>query len=112
MRHEMCPSCRAAEPAERGLAALAVVAESLGGQVHHHHRVSCEACGAWWFDDVVIGGFGFPIPARRDTMLCGCDESLPQYLRGIVMVAAPESECRCTAADVEQHGLPVRLGRQ
>lgn len=111
MIYETCLNCQAGEFAgtDRDIRALSTITEALG-DCHHHHTVTCESCGAWWFDDIVIGGLGLPVPARRDTELCGCpDDGAARYSRGIVQAPMPEAECHCTAADVEKHTVPIRL---
>ena len=110
MRHETCVNCATPQVTDPNLIALVLVSESLGDLAHHHHTMKCEGCGAWWFDDVVIGGLGIFVPSRRDTVLCECDDGLAQYVQSAIMVPAPESECACTSSDVEKFSLPIRLG--
>jgi hypothetical protein len=85
MRHETCLACLyAPDPV---LHPLTVIAETVSPQVHHHHAMVCEDCGAWWFDDTIIGGLGILVPARRDTMLCGCpDDTAARYTRSVITV--------------------------
>lgn len=113
MRHETCPTCRIPGADDPDVRRTILVAESIAPAafIHHHHLVHCGGCGQWWFDDVVIGGLGIPVPARRDTELCACDENLPQYSRSAIHVPMPESECACTKADVDKYSLPVNIGR-
>ena len=87
---------------------MILISESIGDFTHHHHIVRCGFCGAWWFDDVIIGGLGTPVPLRRDTQFCQCDESLPQYSPSLITVPGPESQCSCTKADVDRNSLPLR----
>jgi hypothetical protein len=110
MRYGSCLACVVLS--DRRLVTLAAVPEMLGDHCHHHHHhtVLCETCGSWWFDDVVVGGLGLPVPARRDTVLCGCPEDGEHgYSKTIVMAPMPEADCHCTAADVERYAMPVRL---
>jgi hypothetical protein len=109
MRHGTCLNCQVIS--DRSLVTLGTLPELLGPDTsHHHHTVLCETCGAWWFDDYVIGGLGLPVVSRRDTVFCGCPEDgQHDYSKTIVMVPMPESECHCTAADVDRYALPVRL---
>ena len=110
MRHETCLICLFGTTDDPELITLTAATESIAGDVtHHHHTIECGQCGTWWFGNVVIGGLGIPVDARRDTVLCDCDENLPQYSRCIIQVPRPESECQCTQADVDKHKLTVRL---
>lgn len=111
MRHESCLNCRFPEAWDARLHTLIVTAESLGAMIHHHHTVRCGGCGAWWFDDLVMGGLGVPVPQRRDTGLCSCPEDRPQYTVSVIQVPQPEGQCSCTSARVEEFSLPVRLGK-
>jgi hypothetical protein len=72
--------------------------------------MSCDGCGRWWFDDVVVGGLGIPVPSRRDTELCECAEDLPQYRQHVINVPLAERGCACTKAQVERFALPVPSG--
>lgn len=111
MRHETCLACRIPGAVESDLRQMVVVAESIApGLMHHHHTMNCGGCGRWWFDDAVIGGLGIPVPSRRDTELCPCEEGLAQYTQSIVHVPSPEAACACTKADVDRYRLPIRLG--
>ena len=59
------------------------------------------------------GGLGLPVAARRDTVLCGCpDDGINRYAMGVVQIPVPEPECHCTAADVNEHAVPIRLREQ
>lgn len=109
MRIETCLACRVPGAVELGLREMVLLTESVAPAelVHHHHSVSCDGCGQWWFDDIVIGGLGIPVPSRRDTELCGCDEDLPQYVRHVIHVPSPERDCACTRAQVERFRLPL-----
>ena len=113
MLRDTCLTCRAMEITgqDRQLRAAVEIAEMVGiGLMHHHHTVACEDCGAWWFDDHVIGGLGLPVEARRDTVVCGCPEDgVIRYASGVVQVPVPEAECHCTAAGVEKNTIPIRL---
>ncbi len=108
MRHETCLYCRTSGAGDPSVQALILVSETIGAQMHHHHTVRCGGCGAWWFDDVVIGGLGIPVASRRDTVLCGCDDGLPQYALSAVLVPQPESGCACTKTETEKYALPIR----
>jgi hypothetical protein len=108
--HETCLNCRLPEAGDPDVLKLILVSESLGGLAHHHHTVKCGGCGQWWFDDLVIGGLGVPVASRRDTVLCDCDDGLPQYTISAVLVPGPEDECACTKAKCEEFSLPIRLG--
>ena len=110
MRHETCLTCQVPRPGDPDVQALILIAESFGGQMHHHHTVRCDGCGQWWSDDLVMGGLGIPVPRRRDTELCACEDDLPQYARAAVLVPMAEDACSCTKADAEKHSLPIRLG--
>lgn len=110
MRHETCLYCLAPGAGDRNVQALILVSESLGPLTHHHHTVTCDACGAWWFDDMVLGGLGIPVAKRRDTELCQCPNGLPSFTVAAVMVPEPEERCSCTKAKCEKYTLPVRLG--
>lgn len=110
MRHETCLNCQAGTVTEPNIRKLVMLSESLSPAAHHHHTIKCDGCGAWWFDDVVIGGLGIPVPVRRDTELCGCEDGLPQYTVSAVMVPKPEAECACTRAETERLSLPIRVG--
>jgi hypothetical protein len=108
VRYDNCLAC--AVTSQRQLVALAMVAESLSPDSHHHHTVRCTDCGIWWFDDTVIGGLGLPVAARRDTVLCGCPEDgASRYEQSVVLIPMPEADCRCTAAEVERQSVPVRM---
>jgi hypothetical protein len=94
-----CLACTELLPAE--VAVLAVAEAATGG--HHHHAVTCLACGSEWYDDVVTGGFGIPIPSRRDTLLCGCPENGRLIYRpSVMLVPPPESACRCDSAELRE----------
>jgi hypothetical protein len=112
MRHETCVTCRYPGGDDPNVRAVVLLAESLAPAefTHHHHVVHCRGCGQWWFDDVVIGGLGIPVPRRRDTALCECADDLPQYTRSVVQVPAPERKCACAKADIEANSLPIKLG--
>lgn len=109
MRHSTCLVCKyAPDPA---LHPLTVITETLSPDTHHHHAISCESCGAWWFDDVVTGGLGIAVPARRDTVMCGCPEDdQHQFTRSAITVPGPESACACTASKVNRHAVRIRTG--
>lgn len=77
---------------------------------HHHHTMSCDGCGQWWFDDVVVGGLGLPVSSRRDTELCACAEDLAQYRQHVIHVPLAERDCACTRAQVEKFSLPIPVG--
>lgn len=110
MRHETCLFCQIPGAGDPDAQKLILISESLGGLTHHHHTVRCGGCGQWWFDDLVIGGLGIPVPSRRGTVLCGCDDSLPQYATSVILVPKSEPECCCTKAEAEKFSLPIRLG--
>jgi hypothetical protein len=110
VRHETCLVCRLA--GDPDVQPVILISEAIGVPMHHHHTVHCSACSEWWFDDVVMGGLGIPLPSRRDTELCSCKDGLPQYAQAAVMVPMEESECECTKAQVERYQLPVRVGSQ
>lgn len=110
MRHETCLNCKFSQDQE--LLALTLVPEALGADSHHHHAVQCTSCGAWWFDDVIIGGLGLPVAARRDTVLCACPEDgASRFEKSVVLAPVSEADCHCTAADVERYSLPIRMRR-
>jgi hypothetical protein len=103
MRYETCLGCKFFTRVQQpDLYRAAVIAESLGGLVHHHHTVSCEACGKWWFDDVVVDGLGLPVASRRDTVFCECP--------AVVIVPRPEADCHCTASEINETSLLIRMG--
>jgi hypothetical protein len=104
MRHETCLVCRLGNDSSAALPRLAaLLAESFGPGVHHHHTVICEDCGAWWFDDVVLSPLGIPVPARRDTVLCDCPEDgRVAFTRQTVLVRVPERDCHCTHAKISR----------
>jgi len=112
MRHETCLYCRARGAGDQNIQALILVAESVGDLTHHHHTVKCPRCGTWWFDDLVTGALGVPVPSRRDTILCPCPDDGPLFTLSAVMVPVPESECACTKAEVDRQSLAVNVGRQ
>lgn len=58
----------------------------------------------------MIGGLGIPVPSRRDTVLCECDDGLPQYAVSVILVPKSEAECCCTKAEADKFSLPIRLG--
>jgi hypothetical protein len=92
-----CVACTSLSPAD---VTVLIIAESLTGG-HHHHVMSCGQCGAEWFEDVVIGGFGMPIPSRRDTVLCPCPEDGRLiYTPSVMLVRTPERSCRCGPAEL------------
>src|SRR5262249_4560219 len=107
VRYRTCLNC--AVISDRSLVTLGTLPELLCPDLwHHHHTVLGETVGAGWFDDVIIGGLGLPVTARRDTVLCACPEDGQHgYSKTIVTVPMPESECHCTAADVNRYALPV-----
>jgi hypothetical protein len=110
VRRETCLNCQIPGAGDADVQTLILISESVGGLVHHHHTIKCDGCGQWWFDDLVIGGLGIPVAARRDTELCGCPDDLPQYTRAAVMAPQPEDHCACTKAKCEEISLPLRLG--
>jgi hypothetical protein len=86
------------------------MAEMLSGGNHHHHTMLCESCGRSWFEDIVPGVFGQPVPARRDTTLCPCPEDgEPRYTPSVMLLPWPEDQCRCGSAEL---ALKPRAGRQ
>ncbi len=108
MRYGSCLNC--AVLGQRQLVVMAMVTESLSENSHHHHAVRCTSCDIWWFDDVVTGAFGQPVPARRDTVMCPCpDEVSSRFEKSVVMIPVPESGCRCTAAEVDRYSVPIRM---
>jgi hypothetical protein len=114
VRYETCLVCAFWETRDEDHPLLTMVqlSELLPGS-HHHHAVLCEDCGAWWFEDVVTGPLGIPVPARRDTVLCSCPEDgADRYTRTVINVPEPESACACTAAKVDHHALRFRTGRR
>ena len=112
MRHETCMFCQIPGAGDPDAQTLIVISESVGGLIHHHHTVRCDGCGQWWFDDLVIGGLGIPVPSRRDTVLCGCDDGLRQYAMSVILVPADEASCHCTKAETEKFSLPIRLSKE
>jgi hypothetical protein len=112
VRHETCLNCRAGEVTDPRLKTLIMISESVGAMMHHHHTMKCDGCGGWWFDDVVIGGLGIPVPVRRDTEMCGCEDGLPQYTTSATLVPVPDDQCACTKAETEERTLQVRLGER
>lgn len=112
MRHETCFTCQVPGSISGDLKLFIRLAESVAGPefMHHHHLVECGGCGQWWFDDVTIVGLGIPVPARRDTQFCECDENLKQYAPHAVTVPEPEKNCACTKASVDRNRLPIALG--
>jgi hypothetical protein len=110
VRHETCLACRCAP--DPVLYPLTMIAESFSPQMHHHHAMTCEACERWWFDDVIIGGLGLPVTARRDTMMCDCPEDKAhKYAQSVISVPEPEASCHCTASKVERHRVDIHTGR-
>ena len=101
MRHETCLFCQILGAGDPDAQKFILISESVGRLTHHHHTVRCGGCGQWWFDDLVIGGLGIPVPSRRDTMLCECDDDLPQYAISVILVPKSEAECG---------GMPGRYG--
>jgi hypothetical protein len=88
-----------------------MIPETLSSRVHHHHAMTCESCGAWWFDDVIIGGLGLPMTARRDTVMCGCpDDAAHRYTRSVISVTSAEADCHCTASKVDAQAVHIRSG--
>ena len=114
MLRDTCLVCRTTEITgeDPELRAMVEIAETLGiGLVHHHHTVACEDCKTWWFDNYVTGGLGLPVPARRDTVVCTCPEDgASRFIISIIQAPMPESECNCTAAEVEASTILIRLG--
>ena len=110
MRNETCLICRTPGAGDPDVQALILISESIGGLVHHHHTIKCGGCGQWWFDDVVMGPLRVPVPRRRDTVLCDCEDDLPQYAMAVVLVPGDESACACTKAQCERFSLPIRIG--
>jgi hypothetical protein len=110
VRHESCLACQyAPDPV---LHPLTVLTETLTPRAHHHHAMVCESCGAWWFDDIVIGGLGVPVPARRDTVMCSCpDDKEHLYTRSVINVTSAEADCCCTASKVDTQAVHIRSGR-
>jgi hypothetical protein len=108
MRYGDCLNCKFTE--QQQLVILAAwLPESLSPDSHHHHIVRCTDCDIWWFDDHVIGGFGLPVPSRRDTVMCPCPEDgTDRFEKSMVAVPMPEAECHCTAADVERYAIPIQ----
>ena len=101
MRNETCLFCQIPGAGDPDAQKFILISESVGRLTHHHHTVRCGGCGQWWFDDLVIGGLGIPVPSRRDTMLCECDDDLPQYAISVILVPKSEAECG---------GMPGRYG--
>ena len=91
MRYETCLTCRVPGLISDDQRALVAASESLGPFTHHHHTVRCGNCGRWWFDDLVPGAFGQPVPARRDTELCPCPDGQPVYTPATVHIPGPET---------------------
>ncbi len=113
MRHEDCLTCRFAAGGDLTPVVLNAVTEMLDPGTHHHHLVRCEDCRAFWFDDIVTGGLGIPVPSRRDTVLCDCPEDgTGRFTRSVVSAPMAEAECRCTAALIYKNAMSVRLGSQ
>lgn len=110
MRHETCLYCRTPGVGDVNVQALIQVSEWLGPFTHHHHTMKCGGCGAWWFDDVVIGGLGIPVASRRDTVLCDCPDGLQQYAMSALLVPTPEAGCTCDKTEADRFSLPIRLG--
>jgi len=89
---------------------LLFVIEALSPRHHHHHVMSCENCGRSWFEDVVRGAFGQPVPSRRDTVLCGCPEDgADRFTPSVMFVPWPEAECRCGQRELARR---TRTGRR
>lgn len=111
MRHETCLACRLPGAVDLNVRQMILVAESIASAefMHHHHLMHCSGCGGWWFDDVVIGGLGIPVPSRRDTELCPCDEALTQYTQSAIHVAEPENRCACMKAKVDEFSIRIPL---
>jgi hypothetical protein len=105
VRHETCrtPGALVTDDQRTTIAA----GESLGPFTHHHHTVRCGLCGQWWFNDLARGAFGQPVPARRDTQLCGRLEGQPVYTTVAVYVPGPETSCACTKASVDSYPFQV-----
>jgi hypothetical protein len=98
MRHETCLTCRLGDVTRLQLLGT-WLAEALGADAHHHHLVTCADCGASWFDDAVIGALGVLVPARRDTVFCGCPvDGREIYTPSVILVCVPEARCRCSLA--------------
>jgi hypothetical protein len=102
MRHETCLSCLHPDPGFLNVLPAVLIAEAVSPHLHHHHRIHCVNCGAWWFDDVwQRPGLERVLEVElRDTRWCDCPEEAEFYRRGIVMVMVPEDECLCNAAVV------------
>jgi hypothetical protein len=113
MRHETCLLCRVPGVIDLNVRQIILLTESVAPAafMHHHHLMNCGGCGQWWFDDLVIGGLGIPVPSRRDTELCPCDENLKQYAQSAVNVPVPEAECACTKADVDRFSIHMPAGK-
>jgi hypothetical protein len=109
MRHETCLNCLAGTTRDQRVQAVILASETISGLAHHHHTVNCGGCGRWWFDDIVLGGLGIPVALRRDTEMCGCEDSLPQYTVSAVIVPQPDDQCSCTKAETERFALPIRM---
>jgi hypothetical protein len=108
MRHETCLNCRAMPP-DPSLVLIAV-SEGLTVRAHHHHLMVCLACDATWYEDMVIGGLGLPVPSRRDSVLCPCPEDHePRYQNTVMLLNRPEAECRCGPRELRERRRARRL---
>jgi hypothetical protein len=87
-----CQICRAGHSS---LTPVIALAETIA-PVHHHHVRRCLDCGHAYYDDVVTGAYGQPVPSRRETFLCGCPvDGTPRYRKDAIVADVPESACRC-----------------
>jgi DNA (cytosine-5)-methyltransferase 1 len=111
MRHETCLTCINPPPGDEEFLIPLKLAEMIGDHAHHHHRINCINCGAWWFDDVKLAASHVLVVDTRDTSWCDCPEDAEYYRHGTFMVFVPESECRCTGEFVDrQPKLEMNLG--
>ena len=100
MRHETCLKCLHPHPDLAGILPGIQIAEAVGPYVHHHHKMLCINCGAWWFDDL----YQRPGLDRileldlRDTEWCDCPEDAEYYRPAVVTIMEPDAACRCTQA--------------
>jgi hypothetical protein len=101
MRAETCVSCRVMPP-DISLTVIAV-SEAFTANLHHHHLMVCLACDATWYEDMVIGGLGLPVPSRRDSVLCPCPEDHQRrYQQTVMIINRPETKCRCGGRELAE----------
>ena len=112
MLHPACLVCLSPvfQLQEPGLSYAIREVEKLQSNVHHHHVMRCDECGAIWFDDVITNGFGLPMPDHRGGRPCPCSENgTRRFQCRVYLFRVAERDCRCKPADLYDDSLVVNV---